>query len=220
GYSDRLSQAIARGITKTGVAVEMMDLSSAEAQEVQEAVNRSTALIVGMPPLSGEKLKEITPNMATILAAANNKQWIGLYESYGGNDEPVDPLLTKFRELGLKPAFAPIKIKQIPTENIYQLCEESGTDLGQALVQSSKIKQLKSLDNELERAIGRLSGGLYIITAKKGDLSSAMLASWVAQASFDPPGFTVAVAKDRAIESQLQVGDRFVLNILEEGNYQ
>ncbi|MFM7576022.1 MAG: FprA family A-type flavoprotein, partial [Microcystaceae cyanobacterium] len=127
GYSDRLSQAIARGITKTGVAVEMMDLSSAEAQEVQEAVNRSTALIVGMPPLSGEKLKEITPNMATILAAANNKQWIGLYESYGGNDEPVDPLLTKFRELGLKPAFAPIKIKQIPTENIYQLCEESGT---------------------------------------------------------------------------------------------
>ena len=220
GYSDRLSQAIARGITKTGVAVEMMDLSSAEAQEVQEAVNRSTALIVGMPPLSGEKLKEITPNMATILAAANNKQWIGLYESYGGNDEPVDPLLTKFRELGLKPAFAPIKIKQIPTENIYQLCEESGTDLGQALVQSSKIKQLKSLDNELERAIGRLSGGLYIITAKKGDLSSAMLASWVAQASFDPPGFTVAVAKDRAIESLLQVGDRFVLNILEEGNYQ
>jgi flavin reductase (DIM6/NTAB) family NADH-FMN oxidoreductase RutF len=47
-----------------------------------------------------------------------------------------------------------------------------------------------------------------------------MLASWVSQASFTPPGFTVAVAKDRAIESLMQVGDRFVLNILEEGNYQ
>ena len=47
-----------------------------------------------------------------------------------------------------------------------------------------------------------------------------MLASWVSQASFEPLGFTIAVAKDRAIESLMKVGDRFVLNILEEGNYQ
>lgn len=46
-----------------------------------------------------------------------------------------------------------------------------------------------------------------------------MLASWVSQASFKPLGITVAVAKDRAIESLMQIGDRFVLNILEEGNY-
>jgi flavin reductase (DIM6/NTAB) family NADH-FMN oxidoreductase RutF len=47
-----------------------------------------------------------------------------------------------------------------------------------------------------------------------------MLASWVAQASFQPLGLSIAVAKDRAIESFLQVGDEFVLNVLEEGNYQ
>lgn len=47
-----------------------------------------------------------------------------------------------------------------------------------------------------------------------------MLASWVSQASFQPLGLTIAVAKDRAIESLMQVGDRFVLNVLEEGNYQ
>jgi flavin reductase (DIM6/NTAB) family NADH-FMN oxidoreductase RutF len=46
-----------------------------------------------------------------------------------------------------------------------------------------------------------------------------MLASWVAQASLEPLGFTVAVAKDRAIESLMQVGDRFVLNALEEGKH-
>jgi flavin reductase (DIM6/NTAB) family NADH-FMN oxidoreductase RutF len=47
-----------------------------------------------------------------------------------------------------------------------------------------------------------------------------MLASWVSQASFQPLGVTIAVAKDRAIESLMQVGDQFVLNVLEEGNYQ
>lgn len=39
------------------------------------------------------------------------------------------------------------------------------------------------------------------------------------QASFKPLGITIAVAKDRAIESLMQVGDTFVLNCLEEGKY-
>ena len=216
GYSDRLAQAIAKGLTKTGLGVEMMDLKATEPQEIQELVGRSRGLVLGMPPISNE----ITSNLGTILASAHSKQWLGLWESYGGNDEPIDTLLTKFREIGLTQGFAPIRIKETPTENTYQLCEEAGTDLGQALTQASKVKQRKSLDSDLDKAIGRISGGLYIITAKKGEVTGAMLASWVTQASFEPPGLTVAVAKDRAIESLLRVGDVFVLNILEEGKYQ
>jgi flavin reductase (DIM6/NTAB) family NADH-FMN oxidoreductase RutF len=79
---------------------------------------------------------------------------------------------------------------------------------------------MKSLDGDLDKALGRLSGGLYVVTARQDERASAMVASWVSQASFDPPGITVAVAKDRAIEALLQVGDRFVLNILREDNYQ
>jgi flavin reductase (DIM6/NTAB) family NADH-FMN oxidoreductase RutF len=82
------------------------------------------------------------------------------------------------------------------------------------------VKQMKALDNDLDKALGRISGGLYIITAQKGDVSSAMLASWVSQVSFKPLGVTIAVAKDRAIESLMHSGDRFVLNVLEEGHYQ
>ncbi|MGK7872247.1 MAG: diflavin flavoprotein [Xenococcaceae cyanobacterium] len=220
GYSDRLSQAIARGITKTDVAVEMVDLKSADTQDVQELVSRAAGIAIGMPPLSGSSLKEITTNIGTILAAAKGKQVIGMFESYGGDDEPIDPLLSKFRDVGLKEVFPAIRIKDTPSEATYQLCEESGTDLGQWLSRDRSIKQRKSLDSDLDKAIGRLSGGLYIITGKKGDITGAMLASWVTQASFEPPGLTIAVAKDRAIESLMQVGDRFVLNVLEEGNYQ
>ncbi|PMB20351.1 diflavin flavoprotein A, partial [Fischerella thermalis CCMEE 5319] len=98
--------------------------------------------------------------------------------------------------------------------------EEAGTDLGQWVTRDKSIKQMKSLDADVDKALGRLSGGLYIITAQKGDVKSAMLASWVSQASFKPLGVSIAVAKDRAIESLMQVGDKFVLNVLEEGNYQ
>ncbi|MEM8719436.1 MAG: diflavin flavoprotein [Cyanobacteria bacterium P01_G01_bin.39] len=220
GYSDRLSQAIAKGITKTGVEVEMVDLRSADNTEVHEIVNRSVGLVIGMPPSSSKNQEEITANLGTVLAASKDKQLVGVFESYGDDDEPIDPLLTKFREAGLKPGFPAIKIKDVPTEADYQMCEESGTDLGQLLTRKDLVKQMKSLDSDLDKAIGRLSGGLYIITATKGDVSSAMLASWVSQASFEPPGLTIAVAQDRAIESLMQVGDRFVLNILEEGKYQ
>jgi flavorubredoxin/flavin reductase (DIM6/NTAB) family NADH-FMN oxidoreductase RutF len=219
GFSDRLSQSISRGITKTGVTVEMMDMRSADPQEVTELVGRAKGLVIGMPPASGVGAQETQTTLGTVLAAVHGKQTIGLYESYGGNDEPIDPLANKFQDLGLISAFAPLRIKDTPTGGLYQSCEEAGTDLGQGLAQAGKLKKLKSLDADLEKALGRISSGLYIITAKKNELSSAMLASWVAQASFQPLGFTVAVAKDRAIESLMQVGDSFVLNILEEGKH-
>jgi flavorubredoxin/flavin reductase (DIM6/NTAB) family NADH-FMN oxidoreductase RutF len=220
GYSDRLCQAIGKGIAKTGVAVETMDLKAADPQEVQELVARSQGIVVGMPPTTGEVANLTQGAIGTIFVAAKAKQTIGLYESYGGDDEPIDPMLTRFREIGLSIAFPAIRVKDTPAETTYQNAEEAGTDLGQFLTKAAAIKQMKSLDSELDKALGRLSGGLYVITAQKGDSRSAMLASWVTQASFEPLGLTIAVANDRAIDSLMQVGDRFVLNVLPEGAYQ
>ncbi len=218
GYSNKLAQAVASGVAKTEVAVEMIDLGEhIDLQELREQVSRFTGIVVGMPPADDQNLQTA---LSTILGSVNDKQAVGLFETGGGDDEPIDPVLTKFRELGLKPAFGAIKIKETPTEITYKQCEEAGTDLGQWLNRAKSIKQMKSLDADLDKALGRLSGGLYIITAQQGDVKSAMLASWVNQASFKPLGLTIAVAKDRAIESLMQVGDKFVLNILEEGNYQ
>ena len=219
GYSDRLARAIATGITKTNVAVEMVDLGSeVDLQELRELVSLCAGIVIGMPPASGSST--IQAALSTILGSVKEKQAVGVFETGGGDDEPVYPILNKFRDLGLKTAFQPIQIKEIPTGNTDKLCEESGTDLAQLVTIKKSIKQMKSLDADLDKALGRLSGGLYILTAKKGDVKSAMLASWVNQASFKPLGVSIAVAKDRAIESLMQVGDKFVLNVLEEGNYQ
>ena len=216
GYGNELAHALANGILKTGVAVELIDLKSADPQEVREMVDLAAGVIIGMPPQSGDTQAALS----TILAAMTPKQAIGLFESGGGDDESVYPIRNRFQEAGIKEVFAPILIKETPNKATYQLCDEAGTDLGQWLTRDRAVKQMKALDNDLDKALGRLSGGLYIITAQKGEASSAMLASWVAQASIEPLGITIAVAKDRAIESFLHAGDRFILNVLEEGNYQ
>jgi len=220
GDSDRISQAIAHGATKAGATVEMVDMKSADLQEVRELVERSQGLVVGMPPVTGEFAPHTRAVVGTILGSVQAKQRVGLFESGGGEDESIHVLAAKFRDLGLETAFPHLRWTGQPTPATYQRAEEAGTDLGQWVNRDRTIQQMKALDNDLDRALGRLSGGLYIITAKQGERSGAMLASWVAQASFQPLGLTIAVAKDRAIEALMQVGDHFVLNVLEAGNYQ
>ncbi|CAI5508847.1 unnamed protein product [Closterium sp. Naga37s-1] len=216
GYSDRLSQCIARGITKAGAGVEMMDLKAADTQELVECIGRNAAVVLMMPPTTGPAAAAVAPLVAGIKA----KQSVLLCESYGGDDEPVDTLMYKFNDRGVKMPIEPLRIKESPTEAVYQLFEEAGTDLGQGLTQKAVREETRrSMPLTVAKAIARVSGGLYVVTALKGSSKGAMIASWVSQASFKPLGITVAVAKDRAIESLMQVGDSFVLNCLEEGNF-
>ncbi len=222
GFCDRLSQAIARGISKTELPVQMVDLRGTDPQELSALIGEASAVVLPTPPANPDA--ELQKNWGTLLAALNAKQPVGLYDAYGGNDEPIDAVASQLRNLGHAEAFAPLRIRSVPDAAAYQLCEEAGTDLGQLLMRDRAIAAMKALDANLDKALGRLSGGLYVVTARQGEgessRSGAMVASWVSQASFAPPGLTVAVAKDRAIEALMQVGDCFVLNVLAEQNHQ
>jgi len=218
GFCDRLSQAIARGIGKAEAQVQLVDLRATDAQELSALIGEASAVVVPTWPANPDA--ELQASIGTLLAALQPKQWVATYDAYGGNDEPIDTVASQLRGLGQKEAFEPLRIRQVPDGNDYQRCEEAGTDLGQLLTRAKTIAAMKSLDGDLDKALGRLSGGLYVVTARQEERASAMVASWVSQASFEPPGITVAVAKDRAIEALMQVGDRFVLNILREDNHQ
>uniref|UniRef100_A0A0C9RM04 TSA: Wollemia nobilis Ref_Wollemi_Transcript_11596_2105 transcribed RNA sequence n=1 Tax=Wollemia nobilis TaxID=56998 RepID=A0A0C9RM04_9CONI len=216
GFSDRLSQTLARGLTKTNTGVEMMDLNIIDIQDMIECVGKCAGVVIMVPPSSGPASKALS----TLYAAVKPKQPIVIAESYGGDDEPVDTLVQRFVALGISLPIPPLRVKEIPNEATYQQFEEAGTDLGQLLSQKKTIEAKKAgMPINISKAIARISGGLYVVTAVKGTSKGAMIASWVSQASFKPLGVTIAVAKDRAIESLMQVQDTFVLNCLEEGKY-
>lgn len=222
GYCDRLSQAIAHGIGKAEAQVQLVDLRATDAQELTALVSEAKAVVVPTWPAKPDA--ELQTSIGTLLAALKSKQLAGVYDAFGGSDEPIDTLSSQLQGLGLRRAFDPLRVKHIPQGNDYQRFEEAGTDLGQVLTKARAIAAMKSLDGDLDKALGRISGGLYVLTARQEEngvqRSGAMVASWVSQASFEPPGLTVAVAKDRAIEALMQVGDRFVLNVLQQDNYQ
>ncbi len=221
GFCDSLSQAIAHGIGKAEAQVQLIDLQGTDSQELNGLIGDASAVVV--PTWPNKPDIDIQNAIGTVLAALKQKQWVGVYDAYSGNDEPIDVVANQLQKLGQKEAFTPLRVKKDPDGNIYQRFEEAGTDLGQTMNRKKNIALIKSLDGELTKALGRISGGLYVITASQktqnNTRSGAMIASWLSQASFSPPGLTVAVAKDRAIESLMQVGDRFVVNVLKENDY-
>lgn len=69
----------------------------------------------------------------------------------------------------------------------------------------------------LAPVLGRVPSGLFILTATDGARETGMLASWVMQCSFDPPGVSVAIRGDRDVTAWLGTGAAFTLNVIADG---
>lgn len=231
GNTAVMATAIARGITKAGVSVTAINCEAADPADIQTAIEKCAGFIIGSPTLGGHAPTQIQTALGIILSTAGKGKLAGVFGSFGWSGEAIDLLENKLRDAGHKFGFETIRVKFKPTDATLQLCEEAGTDFAQTLKKTMKAREsggayrrkpleATSQTARTEQAVGRLVGSLCVVTAKQGDVASAMLASWVAQATFNPPGLTVSVAKDRAIESLLHGDSPFVLNILQEGSHQ
>jgi len=67
--------------------------------------------------------------------------------------------------------------------------------------------------DDIGNSLGKIPSGVGVLTSKNGAEESAMLASWFQQASFDPPMITVAVNKERPIQSLIQASKKFCVSI-------
>lgn len=70
-------------------------------------------------------------------------------------------------------------------------------------------------DRSLAAALGLVPSGLFIVTARRGEAETGMLASWVQQCSFEPPQISLALQRDREIAAWLTDGAAFVVNVLD-----
>lgn len=72
--------------------------------------------------------------------------------------------------------------------------------------------------HSIGKALGRVPSGVFILTARHGEQSSAMMASWVQQASFHPPAVSIAIAKDRPIAQIIRESKQCVLSVVPEND--
>jgi len=218
GNTAILSQAIARGITKAGVRVESINCEFADLEEIKSAIEKCAGFVIGSPTLGGHAPTPVQTALGIVLSTATNTKLAGVFGSFGWSGEAVDLLEGKLKDAGFRFGFEPIRVKFKPNESTLQNCEEAGTDFAQALKRFTKKSLVaKQPATNVEQAVGRIIGSLCVVTATQGEIKTGMLASWVTQASFNPPGLTIAVAKDRAMENLTHTSNPFIVNILAEG---
>lgn len=224
GNTAAIADALARGVSRTGIRVSSLNCEFTPADELVSTIQQADAVLIGSPTLGGHAPTPIVSALGTLLAEGDRGKPVGVFGSFGWSGEAVDLLETKLRDGGFSFGFEPIRVKFSPDAARVKELEETGTRFARQLLQSQKRAQRRSAGGLSESrsdpavlALGRVIGSLCVLTTRKAELSGAMVASWVSQASFNPPGITVAVAKDRAVEALLHKGDRFALNLLAEG---
>ena len=230
GNTAAIADALAQGVSRTGVRVESVNCEFTPAEKLLETIRSCDALLIGSPTLGGHAPTPIVSALGTVLAEGDRSKPVGVFGSFGWSGEAIDLLESKLRDGGFTFAFEPVRVKFSPDATTIKTLEETGTGLGRSLITAQRKAQRRSASsgglsesrsNPAVLALGRVVGSLCVLTTRKGSgdsqLSGAMVASWVSQASFTPPGLTVAVAKDRAVEALLHVGDSFALNVLASG---
>ena len=230
GNTAAIADAIARGISKTGVKVKIINCEFTSSNSLISEIRNSDGYLIGSPTLGGHAPTPIVSALGTLLAEGDREKPTGVFGSYGWSGEALDLLEKKLKDGGFKFGFEPLKIKFSPDPTVLKTIEETGIQYAKKLI-NIKLRQerkanigLNSSKNDPTiNALGRVVGSLCILTAQKGveeNISNgAMVASWVSQASFNPPGITISVAKERAVENLLHTGDKFALNILEQNNH-
>jgi flavin reductase (DIM6/NTAB) family NADH-FMN oxidoreductase RutF len=128
----------------------------------------------------------------------------------------------KLQDAGYRFGFEPIRVKFKPTDETLRECELAGAEFVQTLKKTKKIRAPRQAGVEVqadrtEQAVGRITGSLCVITSHQSGKNQGMLTSWVSQATFNPPGVTVAIPISQAEATLPTVGSQFVLNILKEG---
>ena len=230
GNTASIGDALAKGVNRTSVEVESINCEFSSSDELVKAIKGADGYLIGSPTLGGHAPTPIVSALGTLLSEGNKNKPIGIFGSFGWSGEAIDLLESKLKDGGFKFSFEPIRIKFSPNKPKIKELEEIGTHFGRTILKKTKKKNrvsdtgmISSKTNPTLKALGRVVGSLCVLTASKGKeenkLTGAMLASWVSQASFSPPGLSIAVAKDRSVESLLQKGDKFALNILSAENY-
>ena len=81
----------------------------------------------------------------------------------------------------------------------------------------SDSDSLKGSTEAIGSILGRIPGGLFVVTWQEEAVDKTMLTSWLTQAGFNPPAISIAVGTGRRFLSSIGDGDfRFVVNVLSE----
>lgn len=222
GNTAILADAIAQGLIQSGIAVEALNCELADPTELAQAIETSDGFLIGSPTLGGHAPVQIQTALGIVLSSAVKTKLAGVFGSYGWSGEAIDWIEGKLRDNSYRFGFDTIRVRFRPDAATLQVCHEAGAQFAQQLRKHKKRRTPRQAITETQadrtqQAVGRVVGSICVVTTGQGDRARGALASWVSQATFNPPGLMIAIASEQEVQRLLQPNANFVLNILKEG---
>jgi len=222
GSTATMANAIAQGLVNSDVAVELVNCELASTSEITTALQTSDGFVIGSPTLGGHAPTQIQTALGIVLANAAKTKLAGVFGSYGWSGEAIAMLTNKLKDAHYSFGFEPIRVRFSPTGDTLEKCQQAGREFTQKLKKTKRLRTPRQALTETqidrtEQAVGRIVGSICVLTTCNDGIHSGVLTSWVSQATFNPPGIMITVAKDGNADSIYNPGDKFVLNILNEG---
>ena len=220
GNTATIANAIAHGLVQSGVEVESINCELAEPEEITTAIQACDGFIIGSPTLGGHAPTQIQTALGIVLATAAKMKLAGVFGSFGWSGEAISMLEDKLRDAHYSFGFEPIRVRFSPDAKVLKECIQAGEEFTQKLKKAKRLRSPRQSVTETQidrtaQAVGRIVGSICVLTTCKNNVHSGVLTSWVSQATFNPPGVMIALTESQA--SIGNPGDKFVLNILNEG---
>jgi flavorubredoxin len=140
GNTKKTAEKIAEGIKMAGdIEVELMDIEMADLMDLEDKVDKSSAIIVGTPTINQNTLLPIYSLMAVINPVRNRGKLAGAFGSYGWSGEAVKIVQENLKNLKLKLYDEEgLKINFIPFEKSFERAIEYGKGFGEKLIENKK----------------------------------------------------------------------------------
>lgn len=222
GNTATIANGISHGLVQSGIAVESINCELASTEEITTAIQTCDGFIIGSPTLGGHAPTQIQTALGIILANAAKTKLAGVFGSYGWSGEAIALLENKLRDAHYSFGFEPIRVCFSPTTTVLKECIQAGQEFAQKLKKSKRLRTPRQAVTETqidrtEQAVGRIVGSICVLTTCNNNVHRGILTSGVSQATFNPPGITIALPQELDTDWIADPGTKFVLNILNEG---
>ncbi|WP_026895393.1 FprA family A-type flavoprotein [Clostridiisalibacter paucivorans] len=136
GNTGKMAEKIAEGIKEyEDVEVEVSDIEMMDIFDLEEKVEKSTALIVGSPTINQNILLPIYKLFAILNPITNRGKLSAAFGSYGWSGEGVEIIENNLKNHKLKVPMKGLKVTFVPYEDTFEKCKEFGREFGKKLME-------------------------------------------------------------------------------------
>ncbi len=130
GYTKRMAEAIAEGLSEAGVKVDCFDISELELNQIIEKIERSKALIIGSPTINQDAVEPIWNLLSHVSPIVNRGKRAMAFGSYGWSGEAVPMITERLKSLKFKVIEPGIKVVLKPTDEDLENAKAKGYEIG------------------------------------------------------------------------------------------